>query len=146
MSGNLVLIGVVVVAFIVGYSALSFIIGKVQKEAGDDAAQQGRTGGGEEDAWRTQPPPPHLPPAGPPPIAPPAQPAHLSADGKYAAVLGLDGPITEENVKAAYRAMLEKYDPARVSGLGAEFQRTASEKTREITIAYEYFRHKYHYS
>jgi DnaJ-class molecular chaperone len=44
---------------------------------------------------------------------------------------------TLEEVKAAYRAKVQKYHPDRVNNLAAEFQELADRKMKEINQAYE---------
>lgn len=62
---------------------------------------------------------------------------------RQAAVLGLKGRVTPSDVKRAYRLMIAKYHPDKVSHLGPEFQEIAQKKTRSIVLAYEYFKSKY---
>lgn len=66
-----------------------------------------------------------------------------TADERYGRVLGLRSPTTPSMIKAAYREMLSRYHPDKVSHLGEEFQVIAEKKTRDIVAAYEYFRKKY---
>ncbi|HBT97625.1 MAG TPA: molecular chaperone DnaJ [Desulfobulbaceae bacterium] len=53
------------------------------------------------------------------------------------AVLGLAQGATEEEIKQAYRALSMQYHPDKVQHLGAEFQRVAEEKMKEINAAYD---------
>lgn len=62
---------------------------------------------------------------------------------KYGAILGLKGEATPAGVKRAYRELLLKYHPDKVSHLGLEFQKIAEEKTRNIIVAYKYFKKRY---
>ena len=64
-------------------------------------------------------------------------------DKKYMKILGLEGSITMSDVKESYRLLLMKYHPDRVNHLGEEFQKIAEVKTREILEAYEYFKNKF---
>ena len=52
-------------------------------------------------------------------------------------VLDLRPGASAEEVKAAYREMLSKYHPDKVSHLGSEFQEIAHEKALDIQKAYE---------
>ena len=61
----------------------------------------------------------------------------------FASVLGLNGEITVDEVKHAYKKQLLKYHPDRVEHLGAEFQDLANHKTRQIIEAFEYFKRKF---
>ena len=56
------------------------------------------------------------------------------------AVLGLAAGATEEEIKQAYRALSMQYHPDKVQHLGAEFQRVAEEKMKEINAAYDYLK------
>ena len=64
-------------------------------------------------------------------------------EAKYGAILGLKGKVTPSDVKRAYRELLVKYHPDKVSHLGMEFQKIAEEKTKNIIIAYEFFKNRY---
>ena len=64
-------------------------------------------------------------------------------EAKYGAVLGLKGKVAPADVKRAYRELLLKYHPDKVSHLGIEFQKIAEEKTKNIIVAYEYFKKRY---
>ena len=66
-----------------------------------------------------------------------------SEEARYGAVLGLKGKVTPSDVKRAYRELLIKYHPDKVSHLGLEFQKIAEEKTRNIIVAYKYFKKRY---
>ena len=63
----------------------------------------------------------------------------------YGRVLNLKGKVTTENIKASYRELMSKYHPDKVQHLGEEFQEIARKKTKEINVAYEYFRNKYNF-
>jgi DNA-directed RNA polymerase subunit RPC12/RpoP len=69
--------------------------------------------------------------------------AALGEDQKHAKALGLRGRVKTSDVKRAYRELLAKYHPDKVSHLGDEFKQIAEQKTREVLAAYEYFRRKY---
>lgn len=51
-------------------------------------------------------------------------------------VLGVDQNASDKDVTSAYRALISKYHPDKVSGLGDEFQQIAERKSREINNAY----------
>jgi len=155
-SSDWVILGVVLVAFIAGYAIISFIAQRIkvakqasrptsndshQKAAGSQTetgkTEQSGTGGegryqdqqrqgtyeqtkGQGQTWNAQ-----------------------SETRKHADVLGLGESGTAADVKRAYRELLAKYHPDKVSHLGVEFQHIAEKKTREIIVAYEFFRTKY---
>jgi DnaJ like chaperone protein len=64
-----------------------------------------------------------------------------STAAAYAA-LGIAPGASDEDVKAAYRAMARKYHPDKVNHLGEEFVRMASEKFQAIHSAYSTIRKK----
>ncbi len=119
------LIAVVAVAFIAGYSIVSFIVKKIKSQHQTATTGDGQGGQSQDeaksDAWESQ-----------------------SEEERYARVLGLSTMITATDVKRAYRELLAKYHPDKVNHLGNEFKRIAEVKTREILEAYDYFREKYH--
>lgn len=52
-------------------------------------------------------------------------------------VLEIDSSATDEEVKKAYKKMAVKYHPDKVSHLGEDVQKTATEKFKKINEAYE---------
>jgi len=54
------------------------------------------------------------------------------------ATLGLDDPVTAEEIKAAYRRMCKVHHPDRFASLGDEAIAAATEMTRRIRAAYEF--------
>lgn len=80
--------------------------------------------------------------------------SHGAADGgpasvyedpetRYARVLGLPRNFTAPEIKERYRMLLASYHSDKFARLAPELQQMASQKTREIVEAYEYFRVKY---
>lgn len=61
----------------------------------------------------------------------------------YAAVLGLHGSVTKQEIIDAYKRLIAKYHPDKVSHLGEEFQRYAEKKTKDINKAFYYLKRKY---
>lgn len=61
----------------------------------------------------------------------------------YGKILGLNGRISKSDITKAWKDMLDKYHPDRVSHLGIEFQIFAEKKTKDINKAYLYFKKKY---
>lgn len=62
---------------------------------------------------------------------------------QYGRVLGLKGTITKDEVRKKYLEAIAKYHPDKVNHLAAEFQVMAEERTKALTEAYNYFRTKY---
>ncbi len=61
-------------------------------------------------------------------------------DHHYREVLGVSMQAGEQEIKAAYRALLAKYHPDKVTHLGGEFSELAAVRTREIIEAYDYLK------
>jgi DnaJ-domain-containing protein 1 len=59
---------------------------------------------------------------------------HSSA--RWPTVLGVSSDAPDEQVRSAYRALIQKYHPDKVANLGEEFQVMAEQKSREINEAY----------
>ncbi len=57
-------------------------------------------------------------------------------------VLGVERDASAKDVMSAYRALIGKYHPDKVSGLGQEFQEIAERKAREINNAYAEYKRK----
>jgi DnaJ like chaperone protein len=60
----------------------------------------------------------------------------------YAKILGINDEITIDKVKSAYRKLVFKYHPDRLSHLGDEMRKVAEEKMKIINDAYAYFKKK----
>ena len=61
---------------------------------------------------------------------------YKSSDSAYK-ILELDSNATRSEIKRAYRKMVKKYHPDKVSHLGKEHQNGAEEKFRKVQEAYE---------
>ena len=72
-----------------------------------------------------------------------APPPETPAEWRYRAVLGLEGEVTPERVRLAFRRQIAAYHPDKVAGLGAKLQRLAEEETKAINEAYAFFRDRY---
>lgn len=120
-----VLIAVVIIAFIVGYSMVGFVIKKMKTKE-----QTGSTSDGQ--SYKTQQE-----------KSKSATWESVNEEEKYRNVLGLKSVFTVQDVKQAYHKLLSKYHPDKVNHLGDEFKRIAQVRTREINEAYEYFKKKY---
>lgn len=55
-------------------------------------------------------------------------------------VLGLEPGASDEEIKKAYRQMVSRYHPDKVSQMGEEYQKGAEEKFRKVQEAYENIR------
>jgi hypothetical protein len=61
----------------------------------------------------------------------------------YARTLGINEPVTVNDIKRRYKELVSQYHPDKVDHLGAELKKLAAQKTREINEAYAYFMKKY---
>lgn len=139
---NLLGIGVLIlIAFTIGYKVIGWLFDRVKKpqptaeSAAGDASESGSRWGpgfghgnpgatqGSADADRTR--------------------IYEDPETRYARVLGLPRNFTVPEIKERYRTLIASYHPDKVNHLGPELQQMASQKTREIIEAYEYFRVKY---
>lgn len=156
-NGHWFLVAVVAVAFIAGYSIVSFIVKKMKSQQhtatpGERQAGQSQQEEAKSDATRADSARSDANHGGD------SQDQHerweqarqrrktwesQSEEQRYASVLGLRGKVTAADVKRAYRELLAKYHPDKVNHLGEEFKCIAEVKTREILEAYDYFRKKY---
>ena len=66
-------------------------------------------------------------------------------EARYRHVLGLTDQAKEREIEVAYRTLLTKNHPDKVTHLDEEFQQLASRRTKELTEAYEYFKIKYRF-
>jgi hypothetical protein len=73
-------------------------------------------------------------------------PNQFSEDEKckyYGNILGLKGAIKKSDITKTYKNLILLYHPDRVAHMAPEFQLYAEKKTKEINIAYEYFKNRY---
>jgi len=68
--------------------------------------------------------------------APPPGAQHAELQRAYS-VLGIDAATSRARLDAAYLALVERYDPAKVADLGADFVALAVRKLAEVTAAFE---------
>jgi DnaJ-domain-containing protein 1 len=52
-------------------------------------------------------------------------------------VLGVHRGAADEEIKAAYRALMQQYHPDKVSHLALEYQEIAREKSQLINVSYQ---------
>lgn len=62
-------------------------------------------------------------------------------DGDYK-ILEIDKNVADQEVKKAYRKMIVKYHPDKISHLGDDFQKSAKEKFQKVQEAYENIKKK----
>ena len=70
-----------------------------------------------------------------------AEPSMSSSHEQYTyfcAILSLESPFTNEQLRNAYRSEMRRYHPDRVQHLGEEFRKLAEEKAKEINRAFEF--------
>lgn len=81
----------------------------------------------------------------PPGATPPDErtPGPVNLERLHRETLGLEGEVTPEAVRAAFKARIREYHPDRVARLGAKLVRLAEEETKRINEAYRYFRERY---
>lgn len=58
----------------------------------------------------------------------------------YASILGLDGQVTLEAAKKAYKVMAAQYHPDKVAHLGERLRQVAEDEMKSINEAYAYFK------
>jgi hypothetical protein len=68
---------------------------------------------------------------------------YMSDEIRYARLLGLRGKVTKWDIKCAYRQQANLYHPDRVAHLAPDIQELATEKMKDINLAFAYFHHKY---
>ncbi|MSO38353.1 MAG: J domain-containing protein [Acidimicrobiia bacterium] len=56
------------------------------------------------------------------------------------AILGVQRSATQEQIRAAYRALIVQYHPDKVAQLGPELRQLAAQKTQQINDAYRSLR------
>ena len=124
-NADWVLIAVVIIAFIAGYSIVGFIIKKMKTKEQNSGTSDGQYHKTQQEQSKS------------------ATWDYVNEEEKYRNVLGLKSVFTVQDVKQAYHKLLSKYHPDKVNHLGDEFKRIAQLKTREIIEAYKYFEKKY---
>ena len=65
------------------------------------------------------------------------QPGDATAAKDPYTVLGVDKNASQEDIKKAYRQLVNKYHPDKVAHLGDEFQKLADKRFKEIQQAYQ---------
>ena|SRR5215467_14520922 len=67
----------------------------------------------------------------------------LSIEQRYRHVLGVSYDAEWNEIKTAYKQLLAKYHPDKVTHLGDDFLTIAERKTKELVEAYDFFKKKY---
>lgn len=114
---DLLIWGILAVAFIAGYSIVSAFINRIKSKTDERSNDRNETKFSDSNT--------------------------PSLDDKFATLLGLAQPVVPSEVHDAFRRTLARYHPDKVEHLGAEFKEIAERKTKEIVEAYDYFRKKY---
>jgi DnaJ like chaperone protein len=122
---------VVVVAFIIGYYVLSFIIYVLRGgRTGENTAAGGaetRSHGFSQSERNGET----------------AKEGRVRDEAFYASVLGLPYNYTVEEIRSRYLKLAAQYHPDKVNHLGPKLRSVAEEEMKQINEAYLYFRHKY---
>ncbi|MDX1419301.1 MAG: J domain-containing protein [Rubricoccaceae bacterium] len=74
-------------------------------------------------------------------VPPPQEPS----ERRYRAVLELEGELTPDQIRLAYKRQISAYHPDKVAGLGLKLQQLAEEETKTINEAYAFFRDRYRF-
>ena len=61
----------------------------------------------------------------------------------YGEILGLQGKISRADITKAWKRMIEKYHPDKVSHLGKEIQMYSEKKSKDINKAYQFFKKRF---
>jgi hypothetical protein len=120
---------VISLAFVVGYSIVSFIMNRFKSGRHEDGmGSSGQTPGSqvehghERTSWNAAPD---------------------NEEAKHANALGLKPGYSPNDIPHACRETLAKYQPDRFEHLDDEFKQIAQTKSREAIEAYAYFKKKY---
>lgn len=131
-SPDWMLIGVVAVAFVVGYGIITGMMTLLERS-------------------RQRPPeavytPPTAdaspPPSTPPPLAHGAAARH-SEEELHALALELEDQYTVDSIREAHGRLVAQYHPDVIRHLGPEYQQVAALRMRQIAEAFEFFKRKY---
>lgn len=73
----------------------------------------------------------------------PFNPAQESREEYSRRILGVGAQAGDKEIKSAYKALLARYHPDKVSHVGGEFSELASRRTQQIREAYDFLGKKY---
>jgi preprotein translocase subunit Sec63 len=62
---------------------------------------------------------------------------------RFHEVLGIQGKVTGEQIKKAYRRRIAEYHPDKVQNMAPEIRKLAEQRTAELTEAYAYLKEKH---
>ena len=62
---------------------------------------------------------------------------------RFREVLGIQGKVTGEQIKKAYRRRIAEYHPDKVQNMAPEIRKLAEQRTAELTEAYAYLKEKH---
>lgn len=68
---------------------------------------------------------------------------HPNDEIRYGRLLGLRGKVTKFDIRCAYREQASLYHPDKVAHMASDIQELATEKMKEINLAFSYFQNKY---
>lgn len=138
---SLTTIAVILVAFTIGYLAISWLIDRLKgAQSTIESGARDSQGPGPRDDGHSL-----TADAGRPggERGQPRGRAYEDPETRYARVLGLPGRFTGPEIQERFRTLIASYHPDKVRHLAPELRAMADGKTREILEAYEYFRVKY---
>jgi len=78
-----------------------------------------------------------------PPPPPKPREAFVTEEQRHAQALGLNGRVNRIMIKSAFRTRIKQYHPDRFHNAPLKEQEQAEARTRDIMLAYAYFRQKY---
>ena len=64
----------------------------------------------------------------------------------FCQVLGIQGKVTGEQIKKAYRKRIAEYHPDKVQNMAPEIRKLAERRTAELTEAYAFMKEKHQIS
>lgn len=123
---------VIGVAFIIGYSIISFIIyvlrrGREQQTTTSGFGAQKSFSQGQQDSTENE--------------------AHthntIKDEAYYGSILGLPLSFTLDDIRSKYRKLSAQYHPDKVNHLGPKLREVAEHEMKRINEAYWYFKKKY---
>lgn len=128
------LVVIVIVAFIVGYWLMSFIIKRMRETKENSESGYSDRGYAEDDKYSTN---------GGGSWNRTIESKKLDDDIHYKSVLGLGDAATLDDIRKRYRELAGQYHPDKVSHLGRKLKEVAEQEMRLINEAYDYFKRKY---
>lgn len=121
---------VVVIAFIIGYFVISFIIYVLQRGRNQENMYTSGTRHSYESCHGTE-------------HDETTRRSEVKDEIFYSSVLDLSGNFTLDDIRSSYRKLAAQYHPDKVNHLGPKLRRTAEQEMKQINEAYLYFKNKY---